>query len=52
MPKLIGHKTTLHVFRNQKQFEAAKTRLARKGRITEVFVNNRWAFELKLWNRK
>jgi len=48
---LIGHKTTLHVFRSRQRYEAEKLRLSKKGRITEIFVNNRYAFEVKQYKK-
>jgi hypothetical protein len=49
MTKTIGYKTTLHVFRSQQKYKSEKSRLAHKGQITDVFVNNRHAFELRRW---
>ena len=49
--RLVGHETTLHVFRSKARHDAAKARLSRKGTITEIFVNNRHAFEVKLWRK-
>ena len=49
--RLVGLGTTLHVFKSKRRHDAAKARLSKRGTITEIFVDNRHAFELKLWRK-
>ena len=50
--QMIGLNTYLYTFPLSCKitFELAKKELATKGIITEVFINNKLGFELKLFN--
>lgn len=45
--EIIGLNTFLYTFVKKEDYEAYKERLATSGTITDVFVNNKFAFEYK-----
>lgn len=49
--RVTGYQRTLHVFRSRKRYAFARSRLSQIGEVTEVFVANRYAFEVKLLRR-
>lgn len=50
--QMIGLNTYLYTFPLicKVSFELAKKEFAKKGTVTEVFINNKLGFELKLFN--
>lgn len=48
---MVGVGTTMHVFKSKQRHDAALARFSKLGAITEIFVDNRYAFELKRWGK-
>ena len=52
--ELVGLNTYLYTFtlRERDKYRQYRSRLSKTGKVTEVFINNRYAFEYKKFLRR